>query len=266
VTNTATLAFTAPAANTTISLRIEATDSRGVKASEIITVLVGTGGNAAVAAAITEGDGPIVVDTASAFTLNATATGAGAITYAWSQVSGTPLTLSNETSPAVTVAATGVSGSATLLVTATDASGAKASDLVVLQLVPIGAPAPLCDFVAAASSKSTTGLQATIDAIGISGLDLTAFAVSSSTCTAASKVTFADATFSLGNYLTVSGASGSVSAAGLTIRTARFTAPEDWGSPQFAIDFFQVGICTRLTAYTIFLKEENLIVKVSYAS
>ena len=235
VTNTATLAFTAPAANTTISLRIEATDSRGVKASEIITVLVGTGGTAAVAAAITEGDGPIVVDTASAFTLNATATGAGAITYAWSQVSGTPLTLSNETSPAVTVAATGVSGSATLLVTATDASGAKASDLVVLRLAPSGAPAPLCDFVAAASSKSLTDLQATIDSIGISGLDLTAFAVSSSTCTAASKVSFADATFSLGSYLTVSGASGSVSAAGLTIRTARFTAPEDWGSPQFAI-------------------------------
>ena len=235
VTNTATLAFTAPVENTTISLRVEATDSRGLKASEIITVVVGSGGTAVVAAAITEGDGPIVVDTASAFTLNATATGAGAVTYAWTQVSGTTLTLSNATSPSVTVAATGAVGSATLLVTATDASGAKASDQVVLQLAPSGAPAPLCDFVAAVSNKSLTGLQATIDAIGISGLDLASFAVTSSTCTAASKVSFTDAAFSLGSYLTVSGASGSVSAAGLTIRTARFTAPEDWGSPQFAI-------------------------------
>lgn len=234
-TSVATLSFVAPAANITVALRVEATDSRGLKASDIITVVVGTGGIAAVAATITEGDGPIVVDTASAFTLNATGTGTGAITYAWTQVSGTTLTLTNATSAAVTVPATGVAGMATLLVTATDASGAKASDQIVLQLAPSGAPAPLCDFIAAISGKSLTRVQATIDAIGIGGIDLTKFTASSASCDEASKVTFSDAGFSLGRYLTVSGASGSVSASGLTIRTARFTGPEDWGSPEFGI-------------------------------
>ena len=234
-TNSATLAFTAPSVNVTVTLRVEATDSRGSKASDVITVIIGTGGTAAVAASITEGDGPIVVDTSNAFTLNASASGTGSISYSWTQVSGSALTLSNSATASVTIAATGVSGSAALLVTATDAAGAKATDQVELQLAPSSAPAPLCDFVSAASSKSLTTLQTTIDALGISGLDLTKFVSSSEACTSASTVSFTDAGFSLGSYLTVSGASGSVSAAGFAIRSARFTGPSDWGSPQFAI-------------------------------
>ena len=234
-TNSATLAFAAPSTNVTVTLRVEATDSRGSKASDVITVVIGTGGTAAVAASITEGDGPIVVDTSNAFTLNASASGTGSISYSWTQVSGTALTLNNAATASVTIAATGVSGSATLLVTATDAAGAKATDQVELQLAPSSAPTPLCDFVSAVSSKSLTALQSTIDALGISGLDLAKFTTSSEACTSASTVSFTDAGFSLGGFLTVSGASGSVSAAGFALRSARFTGPSDWGSPQFAI-------------------------------
>jgi hypothetical protein len=234
-TNAATVTFTAPAANVTLSLRVVATDARGQVGSSIVNVVVGTGGTPAVAATITEGDGPIVVDTAKSLTLNATASGTGTITYAWSQVSGTALTLSNANTAAVTIAATAATGTATLLVTATSTSGASASDLVTLQLAPSGAPTPLCDFVEAVSTKTTSKLTATLDAIGLGNINLDQFAVNSSTCNETSKVSFTNAGFSLAGYLTVSGASGSISAAGLNIRSARFTGPSDWGSPQFAI-------------------------------
>ena len=234
-TNAATVTFTAPASNVTLSLRVVATDARGQVGSSIVNVVVGSGGTPAVATTITEGDGPIVVDTAKSFTLNATASGTGAITYAWTQVSGAALTLNNANTSAVTVAATAATGTATLLVTATDAAGASASDLVTLQLAPSGAPTPLCDFVEAVTTKTTSKLTATLSAIGLGNIDLTQFAVNADTCNENSKVSFTNAGFSLAGYLTVSGATGSVSAAGLTIRSARFTGPADWGSPQFAI-------------------------------
>jgi hypothetical protein len=143
--------------------------------------------------------------------------------------------LNNAAAAAVTVAATGALGDAVLQVVVTDGTGAKATAEVALELKPGGAPAALCKFVEAASNKTLSSVQSIIDAIGIGGLDLTKFTVASSTCLASSKVSFSGAGFSLGNYLTVSDASGSVSGYGLTIRTARFTGPADWGSPQFAI-------------------------------
>ena len=234
-TNTAALSFTAPAANVTVQLRVEATDSRGLKSSDLVTVVIGSGGTPVVSASITGADGPVVVDTSQAFALTAVGSGSGTLSYAWTQVSGTPLTLNNAGAAAVTIAATGAMGDAVLQVVVTDATGAKASAEVALELKPAGTPRALCNFVEAASKKTLSSVQSTIDAIGIGGLDLTQFAVSSDTCLESSKVTFAGAGFSLGNYLTVSDASGSVSAYGLTIRTARFTGPADWGSPQFAI-------------------------------
>ena len=234
-TNAATLSFTAPAANVTVQLRVEATDSRGLKSSDLVTVVIGSGGAPVVSASITGADGPVVVDTAQAFTLTAVGSGSGTLSYAWTQVSGTPLTLNNAGAAAVTIAATGAMGDAVLQVVVTDGTGAKASAEVALELKPAGAPRALCNFVEAASKKTLSSVQSTIDAIGIGGLDLTQFTVSSDTCLESSKVSFAGAGFSLGNYLTVSDASGSVSAYGLTIRTARFTGPADWGSPQFAI-------------------------------
>ena len=234
-TNTAALSFTAPAANVTVQLRVEATDSRGLKSSDLVTVVIGSGGTAVVSASITGADGPVVVDTSQAFSLTAVGSGSGTLSYAWTQVSGTSLTLNNAAEAAVTIAATGAMGDAVLQVVVTDATGAKASAEVALELKPAGAPRALCDFVEATAKKTLNSVQSTIDAIGIGGLDLSQFAVSSDTCLETSKVTFAGAGFSLGNYLTVSDASGSVSAYGLTIRTARFTGPADWGSPQFAI-------------------------------
>ena len=47
-TNAATLTFTAPSVNTTITLRVVATDSRGEKATDLVNVVVGTGGAATV--------------------------------------------------------------------------------------------------------------------------------------------------------------------------------------------------------------------------
>jgi hypothetical protein len=234
-TNTAALSFTAPAANVTVQLRVEATDSRGLKSSDLVTVVIGSGGTPVVSASITGADGPVVVDTSQAFSLTAVGSGSGTLSYAWTQVSGTSLTLNNAAEAAVTIAATGAMGDAVLQVVVTDATGAKASAEVALELKPAGTPRALCDFVEAASKKTLNSVQSTIDAIGIGGLDLTQFAVGSDTCLESSKVTFAGAGFSLGNYLTVSDASGSVSAYGLTIRTARFTGPADWGSPQFVI-------------------------------
>ncbi len=234
-TNTATLSFTAPSANTTITLRVVATDSRGEKATDLVNVVVGTGGTATVSATITEGEGPLAVDTAKALTLNATAAGSGAITYAWSQVSGPALTLSGANTAAVSIAASAAVGTAVILVTATDAAGAVATDQITLQMSPSGAPTPLCDFVEAISTNTLSKLDATINSIGLGSLNLSQFAVNSATCTDKSKVSFSNAGFSLAGYLTVSGASGSVSAAGLTIRSATFTGPEAWGSPAFSI-------------------------------
>ena len=234
-TNAAALSFTAPATNVTVTLRVEATDSRGVKATDFITVTIGSGGAPVVSASITGAEGPVVVDTSQAFTLTAVGSGSGTLSYAWTQVSGTPLTLNNAAAAAVTVAATGALGDAVLQVVVTDGTGAKASAEVSLELKPGGAPAALCKFVEAASNKTLSSVQSTLDAIGIGGLDLTKFTVASSTCLASSKVSFSGAGFSLGSFLTVSDASGSVSGYGLTIRTARFTGPADWGAPQFAI-------------------------------
>jgi len=234
-TNAATVAFTAPAANTTITLRVVATDSRGEKATDTVTVVVGTGGAATVSATITEGDGPLAVDTAKALTLNATAAGSGAITYSWSQVSGPALTLGGANTAALTIAASAAVGTAVILVTATDATGASATDQITLQMSPSGAPTPLCDFVEAISTNTLSKLDATINSIGLGSLNLSQFAVNSATCSEKSKVSFSNAGFSLAGYLTVSGASGSVSAAGLTIRSATFTGPESWGSPAFSI-------------------------------
>ena len=233
--NTAALSFTAPATNVTVTLRVEATDSRGVKATDFITVTIGSGGAPVVSASITGAEGPVVVDTSQAVTLTAVGSGSGTLSYAWTQVSGTPLTLNNAAAAAVTVAATGAFGDAVLQVVVTDSTGAKASAEVSLELKPGGAPAALCNFVEAASNKTLSSVQSTLDAIGIGGLDLTKFTVASSTCLASSKVSFSGAGFSLGSFLTVSDASGSVSGYGLTIRTARFTGPADWGAPQFAI-------------------------------
>jgi hypothetical protein len=234
-TNAATVSFTAPAANVTLSLRVTATDSRGLKATDTVSIVVGTGGTPTVSANITQGDGPIVVDTASSYTLNATGAGSGTISYSWTQVGGTSLTLQNANTAALTIAATAATGSATIMVTTTDASGASATDQIVLQLAPSGAPTPLCNFVEAVSTKTLTKINDLLTTIGIGGLDLNQFAVSSSTCTDASKVTFSNAGFSIGGYFAVSGASGTVSATGLNIRSARFIGPSDWGSPQFAI-------------------------------
>ncbi|MBU6240212.1 MAG: hypothetical protein KJS66_00305 [Acidobacteria bacterium] len=234
-TNTATVAFTAPAANTTISLRVVATDSRGEKATDVVTVVVGTGGAATLSANIAEGEGPLAVDTAKAVALNATATGSGAITYAWSQVSGPALTLNGANTAALSIAASAAIGTAVILVTATDATGASATDQITLQMNPSGAPTPLCDFVEAISTNTSSKLEATYKAIGIGNLDLSQLKVNSSTCSESSKVSFSNAGFSLAGYLTVSGASGTISAAGLTIRSATFTGPESWGSPVFSI-------------------------------
>ena len=136
--------------------------------------------------------------------------GSGTLSYAWTQVSGTPLTLNNAAAAAVTVAATGAFGDAVLQVVVTDSTGAKASAEVSLELKPGGAPAALCNFVEAASNKTLSSVQSTLDAIGIGGLDLTKFTVASSTCLASSKVSFSGAGFSLGSFLTVSDASGSM--------------------------------------------------------
>jgi hypothetical protein len=233
--NAATVSFTAPNANTTLLLRVTATDSRGLKATDIVSITVGSGGAPAISANITEGDGPIVVDTATAFKLNATGAGSGAIKYSWTQISGTTLTLQNANTSALTIAATSATGSAVLMVTTTDGSNKQATDQITLKLVPSGAPTPLCNFVEAVSAKSTSKISDILTAIGITGVNLNQFAVSAATCTAASTVTFADAGFSLAGYFAVSGASGTISATGLTIRSARFTGPSDWGSPQFAI-------------------------------
>ena len=234
-TNAATLSFTAPAANTTVTLRVEATDSRGAKATDFITVTIGSGGTPVVSATITGVDGPLVVDTSQAVTLTAVGAGSGTLSYAWTQVSGTSLTLNNAAAAAVTVAATSAIGDAVLQVVVTDGTGAKATAEVALELKPSTAPVALCKFVEAASNKTLSTVQSTLDAIGIGGVDLAKFTATSSTCTASTKVNFSAAGFSLGNYLTVSDASGSISNYGLTIRTARFTGPTDWGSPQFAI-------------------------------
>ena len=234
-TNAATLNFAAPAANVTVTLRVEATDSRGLKSSDYVTVVIGSGGTPVVSASITGVDGPVVVDTSQAFTLTASGSGSGTLSYAWTQVSGTPLTLNNAAAAAVTIAATGAMGDAVLQVVVTDGTGAKASAEVALELKPAGAPRALCNFVEAASKKTLSSVQSTIDAIGIGGVDLTQFAVSSDTCLESSKVTFAGAGFSLGNYLTVSDASGSVSAYGLTIRTARFTGHSSPLLPQMLL-------------------------------
>ncbi|MDP4973161.1 MAG: hypothetical protein NWP78_00740, partial [Ilumatobacteraceae bacterium] len=94
-TNTATLSFTAPATNTTVTLRVEATDSRGAKATDFITVTIGSGGTPVVSATITGVDGLLVVDTSQAVTLTAVGAGSGTLSYAWTQVSGTSLTLNN---------------------------------------------------------------------------------------------------------------------------------------------------------------------------
>ena len=234
-TNTSTVSFTAPSANVTLSLRVVATDARGQKGSDIVTVVVGTGGTATVSATITEGDSPIGVDTAKALTLNASATGSGAITYSWTQVSGPTLSLSGATTSALSIAASAAVGTAVIAVTATDAAGASATDQITLQMSPSGAPTPLCDFVEAISSKTLSKLDATINSIGLGSLNLSQFAVDSGTCSEKSKVSFDNAGFSLAGYLTVSGASGTISAAGLTIRSATITGPESWGSPAFSI-------------------------------
>ncbi|MEY2628158.1 MAG: hypothetical protein RJB08_1917, partial [Actinomycetota bacterium] len=234
-TNAATLAFTAPSANVTLSIRVVATDARGQSGSDVITVVVGTGGDPAVSATITEGDGPIAADTAKAISLNASAAGSGTITYAWTQISGPALVLNGADTSALSISASAAVGTAVMAVTVTDASGNSATDQVTLQMVPSGAPTPLCDFVEAVSSKTLSKLDSTINSIGLGSLNLSQFTVDSATCTEKSKVSFDNAGFTLGGYLTVSGASGSVSAAGLTIRSATFTGPESWGSPQFVI-------------------------------
>jgi hypothetical protein len=182
-TNAATLSFTAPAANVTVTLRVEATDSRGSKATDFITVTIGSGGTPVVSATITGVDGSVVVDTSQAVTLTAVGAGSGTLSYAWTQVSGTSLTLNNAAAAAVTIAATSAIGDAVLQVVVTDGTGAKATAEVALELKPSTAPVALCKFVEAASNKTLSSVQSTLDEIGIGGVDLARFTATSSTCT-----------------------------------------------------------------------------------
>ena len=146
--------------------------------------------------------------------------GQGDLSFQWRLLSGPalPLTSTTEAAPAFTVP-TGTRVSA-YEVTVTDASGATASDTVVLALNP--GSSPLCLLMRQAErgrillTRGDTVLRAASASPVGSG------------CTGDAGVEFSRATITLGSF-TVANASGVATAAGIAITEGTLRTPDQWG-------------------------------------